>query len=308
MPLIILLYGLFGSIFTAAKVGLDHAEPFFLVGSRMVASGIILLTFLIFTNRQKLILSWKEIGNLVALGFFGIYLTNGCEFWGMKYISSSKASFIYSLSPFFSAILSYFVFGETMGRRKLLGLTIGLLGFIPVLTQQGGAGAHGVAQRMQMYAELAVTIAAMANVCGWTVMRRLVHSDVSPLVANAYSMLFGGIMSLIHSGFVENWEPIPLKGEPWLFVQTTVWMIGISSIVCYNLFGYLLKTYTVTFLSFSGFMTPFFAALFSWIVIGETVSYHFFLSAAIVFSGVFLFNQEELEKRGSIKEKEKKVA
>jgi drug/metabolite transporter (DMT)-like permease len=71
-------------------------------------------------------------------------------------------------------------------------------------------------------------------------------------------------------------------------------LIAISNLICYNLYGYLLKKYSVTFVSFAGFITPLFTALFGWWYLGEVVTWPFYVSAIIVFAGLCIFNQEEL--------------
>lgn len=302
MHLIFLLYALFGSIFTAAKIGLEHAEPFFMVGSRMLAAGVLLLAYLLLFKREVFVGLGKHAGKLVALGFFNIYLTNGLEFWGMKQLTSSKTSFIYSLSPFFAALLSFLILGERLSKKKWLGLVTGFIGFIPILwhdtAHEGGLAAWGFLS----WAELAVMGAALATVYGWIVMRQLVTEGMEPILANAASMIAGGVMALLHSGLQETWQPVPVFGSWSVFCESTVWMIVVSSLICYNLYGYLLRRYTVTLMSFGGFTTPFFVAIFSWFVLGETLSWSFYLSAMIVLAGLSLFYWEELQKEGITKQ------
>jgi len=67
----------------------------------------------------------------------------------------------------------------------------------------------------------------------------------------------------------------------------------------------LLKTYTTTFLSFAGFMSPFFAAFYGWVWFGETTTWHFYASSVIVFVGLALFYQDELKNIKRQKEESK---
>ena len=298
MYLIFLLYALFGSIFTAGKIGLEHTEPFFLIGSRMLLASILIFGYLFVFDRKRLVVPRNSYLKLFLLGVFNIYLTNGFEFWGMQHISSSKTSFIYSLSPFFAAILSFFVFHEKLSKKKLLGLVIGFLGFIPILWDSGAGETSPDSIAFISPAEISVMLAALSTVYGWILMRQLVLDNITPLVCNLYSMFIGGVFSLVHSGLFENWNPIPVKGSMSAYLESTLWMMIVSSLICYNLYGYLLKHYTVTFMSFAGFTTPFFVALFSWFAIGETLSIGFYLSAMIVLLGLTLFYQEELKKEG----------
>ena len=142
--------------------------------------------------------------------------------------------------------------------------------------------------------EMAVMVAALSSSYGWIIMRQLVKEDgYQPLVANGISMLIGGVFSLVHSGLVENWDPIPVTGY-LTFIECTLLLVIISNIMAYNLYGFLLRRFTATFLSFSGFITPLITAFFGWLVLGEVITLAFFCSAAVVFIGLLIFYQEEL--------------
>ncbi|CCB87681.1 MULTISPECIES: DMT family transporter [Parachlamydia] len=296
MYLVILLYALFASVFTISKTGLQYAQPFFFVGTRMLCAGILMLAYQFFRARDQFTISKKDLFLFVGLGFFSIYLTNILEFWGLKYLTTFKTCFIYSLSPFVSALLSYLLFSEVMTGKKWLGLLIGFSGFIPILlttTQEEELTGHFF---ILSWAEIAVIIAAISSVYGWILLKQLVADrGYSPMMANGVSMLIGGSFALIHSWGVESWSPAPYN-EFFPFVECAILLIIVSNLICYNLYGFLLRKYSPTFMSFAGFTTPFFTALFGWFYLGETVSLPFFISAGIVLIGLFVFYLEELKK------------
>lgn len=296
MFLVILLYALFASVFTVAKTALEYSEPLFLVGSRMLFAGVLLLAYQFIFRRELFILHKKDLLRLSLLAIFAIYLTNIFEFWGLKYLTSFKTCFIYSLSPFVSALLSYMVLSETMTFKKWMGLLIGFLGFIPILISH----THSETELGQLWvfswAELSVVAAAICSVYGWILLKQVVtENHYSPVMANGLAMTMGGFIALAHSYFVENWDPIPVT-EYLPFIYCALVLILVSNIVCYNLYGYLLKRFSATFVSFAGFTTPLFTALFGWVFLSETVTWPFYLSFSIVFMGLLLFYQDELSK------------
>ncbi len=296
MYLVVVLYSLFASVFTISKIGLEYTEPFFFVGTRMLAAGVLLLIYQGITAPKSLRLGGKHLGRLFALGLFNIYLTNAMEFWGLKYLTSFKTCFIYSLSPFMAAILSYFLLDERISRRKWLGLAVGCAGFIPILLTHTSSEAAMTYVGIVSLPELAVMVAAAASSYGWILLRQLVKDEgFTPMVANGYSMLIGGIMALVHSYLVEPWHPIPVS-EFAPFLKCTLLLIVVSNVLAYNLYGHLLKHFTATFLSFAGFMTPLITAFFGWLVLGETITVFFVASACIVFAGLLIFYQQELRK------------
>ncbi len=294
MYLVVLLYALFASVFIIGKMGLDYAEPLFLVGSRMFMAGVIMLGYLYIFQREQLNLSRAGFGRVVRLAFFNIFLTNACEFWGLKYLTTFKTCFIYSLSPFVSALLSYFMLSEKMTVKKWIGLVVGFLGFLPILLSQTHVEEETGHLLFFSWAELAVVVAAVSSVYGWIVLRQLVNeNNYSPMAANGLSMMMGGCMALTQSLFVETWHPVPVT-EMVPFLACAIALIIVSNLICYNLYGYLLKSFSATFMSFAGFTTPLFTALFGWFYLGEVVTWPFYASALIVFTGLLLFYQEEL--------------
>ncbi|ADI37505.1 Conserved putative membrane protein [Waddlia chondrophila 2032/99] len=302
MHLVVLLYAFFASVFTISKVGLQYTQPLFLVGTRMVFAGVLLLFYLFIFHRRQFSFSKSALWGLLQLAVFNIYLTNVFEFWGLQYLTSFKTCFIYSLSPFFSALISYFSLNESLSPKKWLGLAVGFIGFFPILLTESVAE-EGVRHLFFVsWAELAVMLAAVTSVYGWIILRRLVKDEgVSPMMANGTSMVIGGAMALANSYLIEDWAPFPVT-DMVSFAECMILLVVVSNMVCYNLYGYLLKRFTATFMSFAGFTTPLFTAIYGWFFLSEVISSAFYLSAAIVFIGLFLFYQEELKQGYTIPE------
>jgi len=303
------MYAAWSSIFSLGKMALENSPPLFLTGFRMVFAGILLLSWIFIKNRSSLKIGKKQILPLLALAVFSIYLTNILEFWGLQHLSAAKTCFIYGLSPFFAAIFSYIHFGEKMNRRKLLGMLIGFAGFVPVLMLQTGSENLLTAFSVFSWPELAIMGAALFSIYGWVLLRIVVKNQtLSPLYANGYSMLLGGTFAFVHSFFIDNWNPIPIAaGKLAPFIYGIALMTLISNILCYNLYGFMLRKYTATFLSFVGLLSPIFASLNSWILLGETPSWVILLSTAVVSLGLFIVYQAEL-KQGYIVKKEEQLA
>jgi len=295
MHLIVLLYALFASVFTVSKTGLQYTQPLFFVGTRMLLAGVLILGYLYFFQNKHFRFSKKDVFGIFRLAVFNIYLTNMFEFWGLQHLTSFKTCFIYSLSPFLSALFSYWMFSEKMTSKKWMGFALGFLGFIPILLNESSTEERLGHLFFLSWAEIAVMLAAVSSVYGWTLLRKLVkQNNMSPLMANGLSMLGGGAFALCHSAFTENWNPVPITNTA-TFLECALLLIVISNLVCYNLYGFLLRKYTSTFMSFAGFTTPLWSAFFGWLYLGEVVTLPFYLSAIVVFLGLILFFQEELK-------------
>lgn len=294
ISLAILMYALWSTIFPLAKLNLEHASPLFLVGSRMAIAGTLLLSYLWICKRQSLKISSKQFFSLVVLAFLSVYASNVFECWGLQHLSAAKTCFIFGLGPFFSALFSYIHFGEKMNRRKWMGMLIGFAGILPVLYVQKGSDELLTSIPLFSWPELSVMAAAITAVYGWVLLRKVVQ-DVSPAMANGTSMLVGGAFALTHSAFTEIWNPIPVPQAEWAsFGQILVMMIIISNLICYSLYGMLLKKFTATLISFIGLFSPIFASISSWLILGETPSLAIFFSTGILLFGLWMVYSAEL--------------
>lgn len=310
MFLIVTLFATWSSVFAIAKSTLAHSTPIFLTAIRMLFAAFIILGYLLLKKKFSFKLTKVQLIAIAILGILNIYLTNILEFWGLKYLTASKTCFIYSLSPFFAALFSYLHFKEKMTPRKWLGMLIGIIGIVPVLYIQSAAEASSGSFFNFSLAELAIVGAALFSVYSWVLLRMLVkNNNFSPLIANGASMLIGGFMALIHSFFVDTWQPLPIvPGHAMPFLGGTFLMIFISNIIGYNLYGYLLKKYTATFMSFMGLLSPFFASLSSWAILGETPSLTILGSTCVVIVGLWIHYQEELKQGYIVKKTSKATA
>jgi drug/metabolite transporter (DMT)-like permease len=303
--IVVLMYAGWSSMFSLGKLALAHSPPLFLTASRMLLAGILLLTFMAIKDRYAFKISFKQFLSFALLALFSIYLTNALEFWSLQHLSAAKTCFIYSLSPFFAAFFSYLHFGEKMSRRKWLGMGIGMAGIMPVLAIQKGSNELLSGLLYLSWPELAMMGASICTVYGWILLRLIVKdTQVSPLMANGASMFIGGSFALLHSYLFESWTPFPVSAASFApFMQGLLTMTLISNIICYNIYGMMLKRFTATFLSFMGVLSPIFASITSWFFLGEPLSPVIFLSTGIVSIGLWLIYSAEL-KQGYIQKQE----
>jgi drug/metabolite transporter (DMT)-like permease len=306
--IIIFMYGIWSSIFTIGKWTLEYCPPLFLTASRMLVAGGLLIGFLALTRRSVFKLTGRQVFSLTLLALFSMYLTNAFEFWSLQYMTAAKTCFFYSLGPFFTALFSYFHFGEKMNRRKWLGMGIGVAGFMPILAAQKGASELLSSLTFLSWPEISLIAASACTAYGWILLRLLVKDQsISPLMANGTSMLIGGTLALAHSYLVESWNPLPVSGANLApFVQGTLMIAFISNVLCYNLYGFVLKKFTATFVSFMGLLSPIFASLSSWIFLGEQPSLTIFASTLVVSVGLWLIYSGEL-KQGYILKKSQTI-
>lgn len=297
MYLVFVLFALFGSVFTIGKASLSYASPFFIIGSRMAAAGLLMIVYQFFKDRSAFKMDKNGWISVALFALLGMYITNVCEFWSLQFLTSAKTCFLYSASPFISSLLSYLILKETMTKKKWGGLILGFIGLLPIMLS-GATPSEVGGFLIFSWPEIVLLIGIMTSVLGWIFLKKTVsHQTINLFVANGLGMLIGGLFALGHSYFVEPWSPLPIM-ELGGFIKTGVALLIISNLVAYNLYGYLLKRYSATFMAFAGLSTPFFASLFGWFFLKEVIPWPLWVGLAILFGGLMLFHQEEIKEKG----------
>ena len=226
---------------------------------------------------------------------FNIFITNTFELVGLQGCSPVKVSLIFCFAPFFGALLAYFLWHERLTYFKWLGLGLGLLGIL-LLYLPCGPGATLSTQGSDIW----IWGAMIGTTVGWTCVKRLVFDyGYTPFFTNMVTMFIGGILSLIGSFLIEPWSTLPISDEFyfWILVGATAL---ISCVVCYNLYAWLLRFYSVVFMTFAGFLCPFLTAIFGYFLLDETITFTFVGSFILLLLGLVIFYKEEIKKRTTL--------
>jgi drug/metabolite transporter (DMT)-like permease len=296
------MYLVLALAFTVSKGVLLYAEPVFFTGVRMIVAGSLLLIYHCIIRKRPLGIKAQDIWAFAQLAFFHVFITYVFEFWALETVSPATDALFFNLTPFVTALLSLILCNERLSWKQWIGLFIGFVGFFPLLCMQQPLAAFGWSSLSCSKAELLLIAAVAASSYGWILMQKLVRDDhYQPVLVNGVSMLFGGIIALVVSGFTET---VFIKSSgPELFwthdLPMFIWymtmLIVLTNFISYNLYGVLLKHYSATFIALAGGVTPIFTALFDWLLFGELITWHFVVTVVLVFIGLFIFYSDELK-------------
>lgn len=293
MFLVVLLYAVLASTFWFAKQGVATASPCFFIGFRMTLAGLFLLAFQWWKDHRIFAkINKKDLISFFNASLFYIYFAFVLEFWGLTYVSAIKTTMIYSLTPFITAILAYFLHKQKLTLPKIAGITLGVAGLVPVLVAQSLAEQSAGQLWSISLPECALLTAVVSAAYAWFLIKKLIDKGYPLALINGITMLMGGILSWITSLVIEG--IVPPVTDVWGFFFWILALIFAANIVFYNLFGFLMTRYSITFLSFAGFLCPLFATFYEWILTGGNVSWQYFVCLLCVSTGLFIFYKDEL--------------
>jgi drug/metabolite transporter (DMT)-like permease len=291
MILVVILYALLALTFPLSQYALIYTGPVFLIAFRMLLASAFLLGYHFLTGGRFNIRK-EDWWLFIKTSFFYIYLAFIPEFWALQYISSLKTTIMYSLTPFITAFLEYTLLHGRLTKNKMIGMLIGTTGIVPLLMLPNTQCLPLGQCKYPFLAEAMLLLAIIAGAYAWFLIKDLSHKGYSLTFINGTTMAIGGIMSSITYVFTDPLSQRPVSEiGPFLFY--TLALIIISNVIVYNLYGYLLKHYSVTFVSFAGFLSPLFGTLYAWLFFRERISWQYFISFIFVSIGLSIFYRGE---------------
>lgn len=301
MTFIILLQALLATSFPMGKYLMNFVSPLFLSGTRMLFAGSILLMYEYYKSIDTFKFQRKHFWIFAQIIVLGQYATYAFRLYALRVLPVWKVSFFYNLSPFLTALYAYLLFNQRLSGKQWIGLAIGFFGMIPMLVSSTPAEASmGEFAYISQY-EIFLLISVSLHCYSWILIQKLVrYKNYKTSLVTGISMALGGLISLINAYILEG---TPQVSDPVAFCKGLIIMIFISNILCHNVYAGLLKKYSATFMSFTSFLSPIFAAIYGWAFFQEKISWHFYASIAIVLTGLYIFYQDELRQKKNFEEK-----
>ena len=298
MLLVILLYALLALTFTLGKAAVSYADPLFLIGTRMVVAGVLLLGFYFLKSyflpgTTAFKPSKRDIIDFIQVTFFHVYLSFVPEFWALQFVSSIKVNIMYATTPFVALLLSYVLYREKITPAQLLGVCCGFVSLLPLMARSSQNCGNIFSFSLP---ELVLLVSIASAAYAWFVIKDLMNRGYSLALINGIAMLGGGLMSFVTWYIVHapGAQPI-LEMRP--FIITVAGLILLSNVVVYNLYGWLLRYYSVNFVACAGFLSPLFGAFYGYIFLHEILGWQHFLAIVGITIGLYLFFHDELRAR-----------
>lgn len=286
------------------KFIIPQTTPLFLAAFRLLPAGLLILIGAAFFKlpQPKTVQAWLWIGlfALVDGAMFQGFLTTG-----LVHTGAGIGAVLIDAQPLVVALLSSWLFAETIGLWGWLGLLIGIAGIclcglpeswiygllngsISASTILQSAGQLSWSQVLSS-GELLMLLAALAMSLG-TIIVRYVKQHADPIVATGWHMILGGIPLILLSALWETNQIGNLHLNDWVGLgYATIF----GTAVTYGIFFYLAATGNITSVSALIFLTPVFALLFSSLLLDEKLSTLQWIGVSFTLVSVYLVNQRQ---------------
>jgi drug/metabolite transporter (DMT)-like permease len=262
-----------GSTYLAIKFALLSFPPFFQMGTRFLAAGLLLMAWMRWRGA-----AWPgrtQWRNALVVGTLMLGFGMGGTAYAEVSVGSGLVVAFIAVVPLMIAALNLF-WGMRPRPLEAAGIVLGLAGVL-LLTQ--GAGFQASPAGL-----IAITLACS----GWS-LGSVLSQRALPLAPGAMGfaseMLCGGAvlmaMSALH-GEVPVWPPQPAALAAWLYLVT------FGSLIAFNAYMLLLARASAGLASSYTFVNPVIAMLLGVVIAGETVTRFEWAAVSVVLAGVLL--------------------
>lgn len=275
---LLVVYVVWGSTYLAIRVGVREGAgfpPFMMGAMRMLAGGGLLILWAVIT-RQRIRLTWREIGLLAASGLLLWSGGNGLVMWAEQRIISAFAALIISATPIWVAVIEAIIDRKMPSLFFVISLLTGFAGIgvlvAPVLISGVKADILGV---------LALLLATISWGSGSILQKRQpVH--VTPQVSSAYQHLFGGLGFILALLFFK--EPLPTPtAEAWI---AWGYLVVIGSVFAFTSYVQAIRLLPMKIVVTYAYVNPVIAMFLGWLILREPLTIWTYAGAALVLLGV----------------------
>lgn len=275
--LVLITTSLMGSSFAVGKIGLSYASPFLLVGLRFTLAGII-MSVLVLLYKRKHPTKASDWLRIVIIGFFQTAGVMAAIFLSLRTISAGEASILTFMNPLLVVIFGAIFVKSRYRPVQWAGV---VLGFIGVFITLGG----------HLHFQIG-TLLGFSGAVSWAISTLLIKKwgqRFDTWVLTAYQMLFGGLILLLGSIFLEQ-ERLVLNPTSIFII---LWLAVMASIVQFAVWFFLLQKGDPGKVSAFLFLAPFFGVVTGWLLLNEHIGLSLLSGGVLIFLGIFLVNWPE---------------
>ncbi|KAA5607545.1 EamA family transporter [Roseospira marina] len=266
--LALLVQGLWGLNFIAAKVGADNLPPLMFTAIRFLIVAVLVVPFV---PRPR----GAALRSVLVLSLTFGTLHFGILFSAMRYVDAATAAVIIQTGPPFSVLLGILIFKEVIGWRRILGLVLAFSGVIVV------------AGEPNLPSLLPVTMLLFAAFA-WAMSNAVVKfsQGLSALAMTGWLCLLAIPQVTLLSWLFEDGHVEALYTAPWKAWACVLFSAIGASLIAHSLWYALVRRHPMTVIAPWGLLAPILGIASGILILGEPATWQKVVGGAITLTGV----------------------
>ncbi|MCS6927117.1 MAG: EamA family transporter [Candidatus Binatia bacterium] len=281
--LMIVICAVWGGAFVAIKIGLFYMPPLGSAALRFVLTSL-LLWLLARLQRVSLSCTRAEAVATASIALFLCYW-NFTTYVGTGLTTAGRATVFFYTQPIFLALLAhYFLPGDRLTVKKIVGLGCALVGVVALFFAKLDTGGAPT-----LAGDLLVLSGALALAVQNLLIKKYAGT-IHPLTLTFWGTVAAALVFALSSWQLES-------GHPFVFsraaIMSLLYLSVISTAFGFVAFAWLLQRHSATRVTTLVFLTPVFGVLFGWSVLQETLTPVQLLGVAGVCAGVYIVSSSQ---------------
>jgi drug/metabolite transporter (DMT)-like permease len=278
MALYAVLCVIWGSTWLVIKVGYGGLGPFNVASVRFLVAGLVLVALVPMVGArwprgrvEWLLVAW--VGLVLFAADYGLI------YWAEQYIDSGLTAVLFATLPLVTIAFAHvYVPGERITPRRLAGTVLAFGGVLALFAEHVQLDA---AKTWPMLAIIASAFCAAASAVAIKRHGRALHGAS----LNAPAMLLGAVVLAGTSLLAGDGFRLPADVPTW---SAVVYLAFAGSVVTFLIYIRLLRTWSVTSLSFISVFTPAVALVLGFVFLDERPTMWTAVGAVLILGGVSL--------------------
>ncbi len=232
---------------------------------------------------------WAQRGNIakvwwqyLILGALGMLICGAWVYQGARSTQAMNIALIYAASPVLISLGSVWLLNESINKRQIAGVCLALLGVVHVVVK----GRWTALASVEFVVGDLWIVAATVSWAGYALLQRKWPSPLSA-TARLAAICLGGIVALLPFSIWELYQPgLTVWGAD------AFWLIVVAGLVpglgAYWIYGWAQKILGANRVAVALYLGPLYAAVTTWIALGEAPGWHHLVGSLLILPGVFL--------------------
>ncbi len=268
-----------GMSFIWSKIVMETYSPVTTIFFRLIISVLAMFLF-IFITKQTEVIKRKDLKFLILSSIFNPFLYFIGENFGLQNVSASLTSVIISTIPVITPFIVIFFYSEKITKLNILGLILSFIGVLIIIFSDSD-------KLEGNFVGIALLFMAVISAIFYTIFVKKLSNSYKAITIVAWQNLFGIILFLPLFLYFDFNEVIHIT--PNYKTLFSLAMLGIlASSAAFIFYTYAIKMLGIIKTNLYTNLVPVFAFIFSFIVLGETVTLLKISGLVIVLLGVVL--------------------
>lgn len=275
---IFLLCLTWGYLWVPMKISLHTFPPFFFTSLRLLIGGgcLFILQMVLkkslFPSRHE----WGKIlllSGLMCIGYYGI------STFGMQYVDSGLSAILVYTMPIIISILAHYFLAERLNLQKIIGLVLGTLGILIILSNQ----LLHLKFNLTLLGELLIILAAFFWASATVYMKKQ-FAQYDKIKLTMWQLMVGGLMLYVLAYATEDLSHLAWQNSTTLMYVAYSSFLGTA--LAFLLWNWIVSQIDASLASISIMSVPLLGIFFGHIQLHEPLSFNVILGAIFICLGI----------------------